>query len=66
MSRYLYDNYNIKSKLMIIPTSIAFYEDLLPSWSYNDSQKTTLNYIEENINSNLDKLSFYTPYLMLT
>ena len=66
ISRYLHDNYNIKSKLMIIPTSTAFYEDLLPSWSYNDSQKTTLNYIEENINSNLDKLSFYTPYDVLS
>lgn len=66
ISKYLYDNYNINSKLMVIPTSIAFYEDLLPSWSYTDNQKSSLNYIEENINSNLSKLSFYTPYNILS
>lgn len=66
MSKYLYDNYNISSKLMVIPTSIAFYEDVLPSWSYTDSQKSSLNYIEKKINSNLSKLSFYTPYNVLS
>ncbi|WP_042271356.1 DHHW family protein [[Clostridium] dakarense] len=64
LSNYLYDNYNINSKLIVIPTSIAFYEDLLPSWSYNDSQETSLNYIEGNINSS--KLSFYNPYSILS
>ena len=62
MSKYLSDNYNIKSKLMVVPTSIAFYSNLLPSFAYTDSQKTALNYIDDSISYDLDKLKFYTPY----
>lgn len=65
MSKYLSDNYNIRSKLMIVPTSIAFYEDLLPSFLYTDSQKIALNYIDDSISYDLDKLKFYTPYDVL-
>ncbi|MCR8745417.1 DHHW family protein [Romboutsia lituseburensis] len=74
LSKYFYDNYKIKSTLMIIPTSIAFYKDTLPSWAISDNQKHTIDYI----NLKIEKLStnssdneydnffkFYSPYTIL-
>jgi len=64
MSYYMYEIKNIKSKLMVVPTSIAFYKNDLPSFSISDNQKDSLDYIDKNI---LDKnyISFYTPYNVL-
>jgi len=64
MSYYMYETKNIKSKLMVVPTSIAFYKNDLPSFSISNNQKDSLNYIDKNI---LDKnyISFYTPYNVL-
>ena len=64
VSSYMYKTKNIKSKLMVVPTSIAFYKNDLPSFSISDNQKDSLDYIDKNI---LDKnyISFYTPYNVL-
>jgi len=64
MSYYMYEIKNIKSKLMVVPTSIAFYKNDLPSFSISNNQKDSLDYIDKNI---LDKnyISFYTPYNVL-
>ena len=64
MSYYMYETKNIKSKLMVVPTSIAFYKNDLPSFSISNNQKDSLDYIDKNI---LDKnyISFYTPYNVL-
>lgn len=74
MSKYVYDKYNISSTLMIVPNSIAFYKDELPSWAITDNQYDTLNYINNNIKS-ISKdielsngnsfINFYTPYSVL-
>lgn len=75
-SKYLYNNYGIKSTLMVIPTSIAFYDDELPSWAMTDNQKIVLNYIKSqidilpSINYTSTKevspiLNFYSPYDIL-
>lgn len=63
LSEFLEDNYNIKSKLAIIPTSIAFYKDLLPFYATSDNQLDTLNYINNTLYSS--SLDFYTPYNIL-
>lgn len=74
LSKYFHDNYKIKSTLMVIPTSIAFYKDALPSWTISDDQKHTLDYINlkveelSNINSKNDYnnfIKFYSPYNIL-
>ncbi len=64
VSSYMYKTKNIKSKLMVIPTSIAFYKNDLPSFSISDNQKDSLDYIDKNISDN-NYLSFYTPYNVL-
>lgn len=67
-SSYLYDKYEIPSTIMVIPTSIAFYDDELPKYAVTDSQKYVLNYInnqfENNKNSN-SYTNFYSPYEVL-
>lgn len=74
LSKYFHDNYKIKSRLMIIPTSIAFYKDTLPSWTISDNQKHTIDYINlkveefSDINSNSEHnnfIEFYSPYDIL-
>ena len=64
MSSYMYKDKNIKSRLMVVPTSIAFYNSDLPSFSISDNQKDSLEYIYKNI-SDKNYLSFYTPYNIL-
>ena len=55
---YMYESFNIKSKLMVVPTSIAFYKNDLPNFYISDNQKDSLDYINNNI-SNKDYLSIY-------
>lgn len=67
-SSYLHDKYNILSTIMIIPTSIAFYEEDLPKYAVSDSQEDALKYLEYEFNGNEstnDYLNFYTPYEVL-
>lgn len=64
ISSYMYEKQNIKSKLMVVPTSIAFYKNDLPSFSISDSQKNSLEYINNSV-LNYGYLSFYTPYNIL-
>lgn len=59
LTKILEKNYNLKSTVMVVPTSIAFYDDELYSYQITDSIKDTLNYIEDNINN------FYTPFNIL-
>ncbi len=59
LTKNLYENYNIKSTVMVVPTSIAFYDDELYSYQITDNMKDALNYIEDNINY------FYTPFNVL-
>lgn len=63
-SRDLYNELGISSKLMIIPTSIAFYEDNLPKYAIYDNQEDALDYIQGNLTNNKG-ISFYTPYEVL-
>ncbi len=60
LSNFLNNNYNIKSKLAIIPTSISFYKDSLPNYAVSDNQLDALKFINNKLNST--SLSFYTPY----
>lgn len=62
---YMYKSFNIKSKLMVVPTSIAFYKNDLPNFCISDNQKDSLDYINNSI-SNKDYLNFYTPYDILS
>ena len=39
---YMYESFNIKSKLMVVPTSIAFYKNDLPNFCISDNQKDSL------------------------
>lgn len=68
LSCHLMDVYNIPSTIMIVPTSIAFYESELPKTSITDSQVDTLNYINNNLKLH-DKynssIKFYSPYKTL-
>jgi len=67
LSKYIYNKHDIKSTLVVIPTSIAFYEDELPSWAMSDNQKSALDYIKNQIDV-LDTSSmsnFYSPYDIL-
>ena len=45
---------------MVVPTSIAFIDDLLPSYAITYDQNTALKYIKNNTKTN-----FYTPYDIL-
>lgn len=80
-SRDLYNKVGVSSRLMVIPTSIAFYGDTLPEYAIYDNEKDVLSYIENMIianqkfnNNNIDKseyahsdayIDFYTPYIVL-
>ena len=64
LSSYMYKKQNIKSTLMVVPTSIAFYQKYLPQFSISDNQKDSLNYIKNSF-LNYNYLSFYTPYDIL-
>lgn len=66
-SSTLNKNYGIKSTIMVIPTSIAFYKDDLPKYAISDNQEHVLNYLNNEINNNINKdfLEFYTPYEIL-
>ncbi|MGL4914035.1 MAG: DHHW family protein [Romboutsia sp.] len=77
LSKYLHDNHEIKSTLMVVPTSIAFYDNTLPTWVDNDSQEDALKYIQKSIDiafknnddyntTSKDILNFYTPYNILS
>lgn len=61
-SNILNSKYGIKSTLVIIPTSIAFYEDSLKSYMYTDSQIDTLRYISSSYLDESNNSSFYTPF----
>ena len=63
LSKHLSDNYKIKSKLIVIPTSIAFYKNNLPNYAISDSQTDALKFINSNLKHT--NLSFYTPYNIL-
>ncbi len=54
---------DIKSTIMVVPTSIIFYENELPSFILTDNQVDTLEYINKNVSS--DYTYFYTPYDIL-
>ena len=64
ISNTLNADYNIDTKLMVVPTSIAFYNDELPSWAITDDVKSTINYINSKFN-NTNLVDFYTPYKVL-
>ncbi|RDY27388.1 hypothetical protein CHL78_009225 [Romboutsia weinsteinii] len=76
-ARDLYNRVGVSSRLMIIPTSIAFYGDTLPKYAIYDDEKDVLGYIEnlivsnKEVNNNIDKsdydtyIDFYTPYNIL-
>ena len=49
LSSYMYESKNIKSTLMVVPTSIAFYKDDLPDFAISDNQKNKLDYIENTV-----------------
>ncbi|MEG2789667.1 MAG: DHHW family protein [Romboutsia sp.] len=65
ISNYIYNNYNINSKLMLIPTSISFYGDSLPYWCYSDNQENIINSIDKIISTTSSSLNFYSPYKAL-
>ncbi len=60
--RYLKANYSINSKLMVIPTSIAFYEDQLYEYMISDSQLKSLKYIEGKFMNLSNSNFFYSPF----
>jgi hypothetical protein len=62
---YLKDNYSINSRLMIIPTSIAFYEDQLYEYMITDNQLKALKYIESKFMTLPNSSSFYSPFGIL-
>ena len=58
---YMYESFNIKSKLMVVPTSIAFYKNDLPNFYISDNQKDSLDYINNSIsNKDFLKSLFHT------
>ena len=65
ISNDLKTKYNINTKLMIIPTSIALYENLLESYMKTDNQLDVLSYIEDKYLSSSSNSSFYTPLNIL-
>lgn len=58
------EKFGINTKLMIIPTSIAFYEDELPYWAITDSEKAVIDYIDLTV-CDFKYLDFYSPYEIL-
>ncbi len=65
IANHIKNNYDIKSKLMIIPTSIAFYEDELYNYMVTDNQLHVINYIENSFKNKSNNASFYSPYKVL-
>lgn len=59
LTKILKKDYNIKSTVMVVPISIAFYNDELHSYQVTDNMKDALNYIKKNTNY------FYTPFSVL-
>ena len=64
LSSFMSEKQNIKSTLMVIPTSIEFYKNSLPDFAITSNQKSTLDYINNKVSS-YDYLNFYTPYEVL-
>lgn len=64
IANYLNENHNIKSKFMVIPTSIAFYENQLYDYMITDNQLDCIKYIEANFLNKTDS-SFYSPFDIL-
>lgn len=68
LSNKLEDIYQITSTLMVVPTSIAFYENELPNTSLTDNQEDALNYIHskfEDSDTDNPSADFYSPYNVL-
>ena len=63
LSNSFKNNHDIDSTLMIIPTSIAFYEDFLPSYSVTDKQDIMFDKLKDVLKDS--SLKFYTPYYTL-
>lgn len=64
LSSFMNENQNIKSTLMVVPTSIEFYKNSLPDFAITHNQKSTLDYINNKVSA-YDYLSFYSPYEVL-
>ncbi len=64
-ANHIKNNYGIKSKLMIIPTSTAFYEDELYNYMITDNQLNAINYINDSFINKSSSSSFYSPYKVL-
>lgn len=62
---HLKNTYNLNSKLMIIPTSIALYENDLYDYMITDNQYSSINYIKDSFLNKSDSSSFYSPYDVL-
>lgn len=60
----LKSKYNISTKLMIVPTSIAFYEEEIPLWAISDNEKSAIDYIDSAI-ADSNSFQFYSPYDIL-
>ena len=60
ISNDLKTKYNINTKLIVIPTSIALYENLLKPYMKTDNQLDVLSYIEDKYLSSSSNSSFYT------
>ncbi|MEG1423466.1 MAG: DHHW family protein [Peptostreptococcaceae bacterium] len=68
VSCYLKDNYNVSSTIMIVPTSIAFYENDLPGYAITDNQLNALKYINSEIDAYKVQnynIKLYSPYSIL-
>ncbi|MEG0843270.1 MAG: DHHW family protein [Romboutsia sp.] len=68
VSCYLKDNYSVSSTIMIVPTSIAFYENDLPGYAITDNQLNALKYINSEIDAYKVQnynIKLYSPYSIL-
>lgn len=65
IANYLNENHHIKSKLMIIPTSIAVYENQLYDYMITDNQLDSIKYIKGNFLNKTPNASFYSPFDIL-
>lgn len=57
---FIEENVNKKIDLMLVPTSISIYKELLPNY-YINNQIETMNYIYDNVNMN--KISVYNTLI---
>ena len=64
ISTFMKNKHDINSTVAIIPTSVEFYKDKLPSYALNDSQSDALMFSSELL-KNYDIDRFYTPYKVL-